>query len=74
MSHPLGNYLLTSIAGSTLVCAAHGWATTRNITGAANHAAYGLLLGAWAPIALPYMILRPHNNRCSLLNKFHGTK
>ena len=74
MSHPFGNYLLTSIAGSVVVCTAHGWFATRDLVVTANHAMYGLLLGPWAPIAVPYMLLRPHNNRCTLLNKFRGPK
>ena len=74
MSHPLGNYLLTSIAGSTVVAAAHGWFTTKNIHKTASHAIYGVFLGPWAPIAVPYMLMRPYNSHCSFLNKFHGTK
>jgi hypothetical protein len=74
MSHPLGNYLIKSIAGSVAVCTAHGWFTTRDIAATANQAMYGLLLGAWAPIAVPCMLLRPHTNRCTLLNKIHGFK
>ena len=74
MMHPLGNYLVTSIAGSTIACAVHGWFTTRDIAVTANQAMYGLFLGAWAPIAVPCMLLRPHTNRCTLLNKIHGFK
>jgi hypothetical protein len=74
MSNPLGNYLVKSIAGSVVACAAHGWFTTRDLNKTAHQAMHGLFLGVWAPIAVPCMLLRPHTNRCTLLNKFHGPK
>jgi hypothetical protein len=71
IAHPLTCYFITSIAGSTVVGAAHGWFTSRDLTVTASHAMHGLFLGPWAPIAVPYMLLRPFNKRCSFINKFH---
>ncbi len=74
MAHPLTRYFIISIAGSTMAGAAHGWFTTHNMSVAGSHAMHGLFLGPWAPIAVPYMFLRPYNNRCSFINKFHRTQ
>jgi hypothetical protein len=72
--NPLTQYMITSIAGSTVVATAHGWFTTKDIQKTATHAMYGIFMGPWSPIAVPYMLMRPYNQHCSFLNKFHWPK